>query len=621
MQQISEELPDEEAYIEAFFMDIKITFQPFNKSVFFSTPVTLIEAVRTAGLHLRGSCNGQSRCGKCKVKILSSNRILAVTPEEMKFLTEQEVKEGVRLACFFEADHDLEVAFIEPSEGMVILSHFKPVPFHLNPLIRFENVEVSKPILSDVRGDMEGIWKALGGKYQIGLDVLTRLPIVLRKGNWAIDVSIWDNKEIIRIESESHPLEGYGLAIDLGTTTVVIYLYDLTDGKQVGYLSFVNPQITMGEDVMTRISYSLENPEGLYTLHETLKLGLNSSIHKLCKNCQIDPLKVDELTIVGNTIMHHLLLGIPVAYVGKAPFPPVLQHEFDLHASDLGLDVNPMANVHMLPLIGGFVGSDHVGAILAADIFESTENHLLIDIGTNGEITLGNRDTFLCCSVAAGPAFEGGHLKHGMRAVEGAIDSFEMDDSSTRIKITTVGNVPPIGICGSGYLDILSEMLRLNYLSPKGRINPKIKAPRIRKGLSGLEFVVVWSGEKETHQDIVITSDDIQELQMAKGAISCGIKILMEKRKVDEVGEILLAGAFGNYLRPEAAKAVGLIPKGAEVVPIGNAAGYGAILALLSREKRLKAQEIAKKIKYIELASEPLFQDKFMEAIPFPNQE
>jgi uncharacterized 2Fe-2S/4Fe-4S cluster protein (DUF4445 family) len=317
--------------------------------------------------------------------------------------------------------------------------------------------------------------------------------------------------------------------------------------------------------------------------------------------------------------MHHLFLGIPVEHVGKAPFPPALQAPFDLNASELGLDLNPMAKVHMLPLIGGFVGSDIVGAMLAADIHNLEGKYLLIDIGTNGEIVLVNHGKFFCCSVAAGPAFEGGHLKHGMRAAEGAIDTFKMDESGGEVKYTTVGNAPPVGVCGSGYLDILSEMLRLKYLLSQGRINPKVKIPRIRKGTSGIEFVITWSGEKEAAHDIVITSDDIRELQLAKAAILCGIRVLMEKVKLNKIDKIFLAGAFGNYLRPDAARMIGLFPEDVEVTPIGNAAGYGAILSLLSREKRLLAQEIVQKIEYVELASEPLFQERFMEAIPFPS--
>jgi uncharacterized 2Fe-2S/4Fe-4S cluster protein (DUF4445 family) len=293
---------------------------------------------------------------------------------------------------------------------MIMLSHFEPIPFHFAPLVRYKKIDVKQPALSHVRGDLEGIWEAIGYNGRVALQVLKRIPSALRESKWSNIVSIWDDREIIRIESERHAPEGYGLAIDIGTTTVVTYLYDLINGKQLGALSFVNPQIAMGEDIMTRISYTMENPEGSSQLREILLGELNASIKKLCDNCHVDPLKVDEVTIVGNTVMHHLFLGLPVVNVGKAPFPPVLQHRLDFHAMELDMEINPAANVHMLPLIGGFVGSDHVGAILASDIFESTENHLLVDIGTNGEITFGNRDGFLCCSVAAGPAFEGGHL-------------------------------------------------------------------------------------------------------------------------------------------------------------------------------------------------------------------
>jgi uncharacterized 2Fe-2S/4Fe-4S cluster protein (DUF4445 family) len=466
---------------------------------------------------------------------------------------------------------------------------------------------------------MEGLLHALGGQYRIGLPILRHLPIALRKGKWSAVVLIWNGEEIIRIEPDINQFRVYGIALDIGTTTVVAYLYDIKTGIQLGYISFVNPQIAMGEDVMTRISYSMEDPEGLLKLREIIIKGLNYSIHKLCENQNIKPSEICELTAVGNTVMHHLFLGIPVEHVGKAPFPPALQAPFNLNASEIGLDLNPMAKVHMLPLIGGFVGSDIVGAMLAADIYNSKGKNLLIDIGTNGEIVLVNDGKCFCCSVAAGPAFEGGHLKDGMRALEGAIDTFKIDESGLEVKYTTVGNAPPVGVCGSGYLDILSEMLRLKYLLPQGRINPKVKIPRIRKGTSGIEFVITWSGERESAHDIVITSDDIRELQLAKAAVLCGIKVLMEKVKVNKIDKIFLAGAFGNYLRPEAAKMIGLFPEDVEVTPIGNAAGYGAILSLLSREKRLFAQEIVQKTEYVELASEPLFQERFMEAIPFPS--
>ncbi|MGZ4857794.1 MAG: ASKHA domain-containing protein [Methanobacteriaceae archaeon] len=600
-------------------MDIRITFRPFNKSAFFKGPTNLIEAVRTAGFHLGGSCDGKGRCGKCKVKILKGGGLSPLTPEEIKFLTEEEIRAGVRLACFLSVSDDVEIEFSRFPEGMRILSHFRPIDFNLNPLVQCKIIEVDRPVLSSPRGDMEGLLHALAGQYRIGLPILRHLPDALRKGKWSTVVLIWNGEEIIRIEPDISQFRVYGIALDIGTTTVVAYLYDIKTGNQLGYISFVNPQIAMGEDVMTRISYSIEDPEGLPNLRETLIKELNYSIHKLCGNQNINPSEICEVTAVGNTVMHHLFLGIPVEYVGKAPFPPALQAPFDLNASELDLDLNPTAKVHMLPLIGGFVGSDIVGAMLAADIHNSKGKHLLIDIGTNGEIVLVNQGKFFCCSVAAGPAFEGGHLKHGMRALEGAIDTFKMDESGVEVKYTTVGNAPPAGVCGSGYLDILSEMLRLKYLLPQGRINPKVKIPRIRKGTSGTEFVITWSGEKESAHDIVITSDDIRELQLAKAAIFCGIRVLMEKVKVNKVDKIFLAGAFGNYLRPEAARIIGLFPEGVEVTPIGNAAGYGAILSLLSREKRLLAQEIVQKIEYVELASEPLFQERFMEAIPFPS--
>jgi len=600
-------------------MDIRITFRPFNKSAFFTGPTNLIEAARTAGFHLGGSCDGKGRCGKCKVRILKGGGLSPLTAEEIKFLTEEEIKEGVRLACFLSVSDDIEIEFFRLPEEMRILSHFHPIDFNLNPLVQYKKIEVDRPVLSSPRGDMEGLFHALAGQYRIGLPVLRQLPTALRKGKWSIVVFIWNDEKIIRIEPDVNQFRVYGIALDIGTTTVVAYLYDIKMGNQLGYISFVNPQIAMGEDVVTRISYSMEDPEGLFNLRETLIKELNYSIHKLCENQNINPSELCELTVVGNTVMHHLFLGIPVEYVGKAPFPPALQAAIDLNASELGLDLNPMAKVHMLPLIGGFVGSDIAGAILAADIYNLEGKHLLIDIGTNGEIVLVNHGKFFCCSVAAGPAFEGGHLKHGMRAVDGAVDTFKMDESGVEVKYTTVGNAPPIGVCGSGYLDILSEMLRLKYLLPQGRINPKVKIPRIRKGTSGLEFVITWSGEKEAPHDIVITSDDIRELQLAKAAILCGVRVLMEKVKINKIDRIFLAGAFGNYLRPEAARIIGLFPEDVEVIPIGNAAGYGAILSLLSREKRLLAQEIVQKIEYVELASEPLFQERFMEAIPFPS--
>ncbi|MGC8817510.1 MAG: ASKHA domain-containing protein, partial [Candidatus Hadarchaeum sp.] len=415
-----------------------------------------------------------------------------------------------------------------------------------------------------------------------------------------------------------------GLAVDIGTTTVVGYLIDFKDGNLVSIGSLLNPQIPYGEDVITRITYCIQNEDGLEKINRVIIGGLNKIIEEACLKANVNKEEIYEVTIVGNTAMHHLFLKLNPKFLALSPFTPVVRRGVDVKASELGLKTNPSANVHVLPVIAGFVGADTVGVILSTDIYKEPELTLATDIGTNGEIMLGNKESIEVCSTAAGPAFEGAHLKHGMRGEPGAIERVSIKPDTLEVEYSTIDNLPPKGICGSGIVDAVAQMFLAGIVMRNGNINPEIKNPRIRRNQNMLEFVLAW--EKETEGgigDIAITQRDIREIQLAKAAMYSGAKILIKRRGVSEknVARVYLAGAFGTYIDKLSAKIIGLYPDIPldKVKSVGNAAGMGAKQALISKEKRSDAEEIARRTKYLELTIAPEFNEEFISAMYFPH--
>ncbi|MFQ5801233.1 MAG: ASKHA domain-containing protein, partial [Candidatus Hydrothermarchaeales archaeon] len=508
----------------------------------------------------------------------------------------------------------------------------REMKIEIDPAIGKYYVELEKATLEDSTADLERLLSAL--KKNHGLDklkmdfmALRSLPEVIREGDWKVTVTVWNEEEIIKVEPgvNDHMV---GLAVDIGTTTVVGYLTDLRTGKVLAVDSMMNPQVRYGEDVMARITYAMTQKDGLSKMHSAIIDGLNKIIKNTAKEAGLGPEDVLELTVVGNTAMHHIFLGINPEPVGLSPFPPAFHHSVDVKARDLGLKACKGANVHVLPIEAGFVGADNMGVVLAVEPEKSDEILLTIDIGTNGEIVLGNRKKLLSTSCATGPAFEGAQIKYGMRAAPGAIERIKIDSKTYEVRFKVIGkdkwhteledDAGAKGICGSGIIEAVAEMFKAGIIKKNGNFNPDIKTPRLRKDEEGqYEFIIAWKDETSIGKDITVTLSDIRAMQLAKGALYTGCKILMKRMRIKKVDKVILAGAFGSYIDREASMVIGMFPDCnlKKVIAIGNAAGDGSRIALLNKKKREEADKIARKIKYVELTVDPEFQMEFMRAM------
>ena len=606
----------------------EIFFRPFEKTVRTDGPRNLLQLARRIGVPIQSACGGKGICGKCRVVVEKSARPLPPpSRREKEALGRTLIRQGYRLACETVLTHDATIRIPRESRvrPQVILTSGAdyPYPTRLQPEVENYPVEVPRPVIQSIKADRERLLVALETTYglkRLNADplVLRKLPGALRSGSKGITAAIWKKREIIDIYAGKRD-RIFGMAFDIGTTTVVGYLMDLSSGKSLSVQSDMNPQIPYGDDVITRISFVQEKAGHLEQLRADMIGCINSLIARAASEAGIDPAEILELTVVGNTAMHHLFLGMDPAYLAQAPYPPVLSAAQDFKARDLGIRIGASAYVHMLPVKAGFVGSDAIAGVLATGLPRKKKLVLLIDLGTNGEIVLGNKDRMISCSTAAGPAFEGGHIRWGMRAAAGAIERVRIHPETYEVTVQTIHDEPPVGICGSGIISAVAEMIRAGIILERGNFNEKIRSPRLRRGENGLEFVLVWGGVSAVGQDIVVSRKDVAELQMAKSAIYAGATLLMGIFGAERIHRILLAGAGGNHVDPLDAGTIDLFPgcDTAQVSGVGNAAGHGACLALLDRSKRKEAIRIAEKMVYQELAASPRFQDLFVESMFF----
>ena len=563
---------------------------------------------------------------------------------EKKFLTAEELSRGYRLACNAFLSGDLVVTVPEESRSakQVILEKGRERKIEVRPAVKNITVTLPAASLSDFRDDRQRLLDALEketGLKHLSVDypVLKELPQILREGNWTVTATIWQEKEVIRVAPGKRETS-LGAAVDVGTTTLAAFLCDLTTGEVLAKASRMNPQIGYGEDVLARISYAASEAEGREKLQASIIEALNALTADMTEKAGFSASDVDEMVLVYNTAMHHLALGLDPRYVGRAPFAPAASAPLDVKARDLGVNINPSGNVHSLPVEAGFVGADNMAVLLAEEPYNGDKIKLIIDIGTNGEIDLGNKKRLLSTSCATGPALEGAQIAFGMRAAPGAIERVKIDPRSyePRYKVIgqdewypvpcdrhpTVGKIGAQGICGSGVIDAIAAMHKTGVISQAGRINAKLDTPRVRRGESGkLEYVLAWARETAVGKDIVITQADIRAVQLAKAALYVGAEYLMEKLGVDHVDEVILAGAFGSYIDKESAMAIGMFPDCdlSRVHAVGNAAGDGARIALLNVGKRHEAAKVARRVEFVETAIEPDFQKKFMDAIAIPH--
>jgi len=605
----------------------KVIFLPQGKEVHVDGHLSILQLAREIGLPLQSTCGGKKRCGKCKIVIEETNVSLPPPSDLEQEKLGELVKKGYRLACDTVLTTDARVLIPEESllrRQVILTSHTAySYPARLRPKVQPYYVEVPQPTVHDVKADRERLLSALQetfGLRQLTMDpiVLRKLPGLLRSGEKGVSVVIRGEREIIGLQKEAEE-RLFGIALDMGTTTVVGYLMDLQTGGNISVASAMNPQIPYGDDVISRISFCQQESGGLEKLRFDMVQCLNGLIRKASFDTGIDPRQIVEMTVVGNTAMHHFFLGVDPQYLSMAPYPPVLTESQDIKARDLGIAIGASAYVYLLPLKAGFVGSDALACILATGIHRKKAATLLIDLGTNGEIVLGNKERLVCCSTAAGPAFEGGHIKWGMRAAAGAIERVKIDPTTFDVTLKTIDGERPVGICGSGLISGVAEMIRAEVVLGKGNFNEEIQSSRLRQGEDGWELVLAWASETGIEQDIVITQKDVAELQMAKSAIYAGASLLMEIFGGEPIQKILLAGAGGNYVDPLDACTIGLFPGCAteQVIGVGNAAGHGSCLALLDKYKRKEAERIAKKARYIELAATERFQELFVSSMFF----
>jgi len=596
---------------------------------------TVLEASRELGVGIESLCGGKRSCGKCKIKWVQGD-LSPFTEEEGKLITESERTEGYRLACAAQILGNVQIFVPEESrtQEQLIRKEASQKSIELKPAIILRFVELSPPSLHDLLGDFDRLQNALSEKYdlhRIGIDypALLRLSQVLRQGDWKVTVATWVDQEIIDVKPGR--TEGpYGIAIDIGTTTVAGYLCDLSTGELVATQSMMNPQVVYGEDVMSRITYTITHEDGLEKVHQSIIDALNQLIGAVAKRSGLSSDDILELTIVGNTAMHHLFLKIDPRYLAVSPFTPVVHRSMDIKARDLGLKVDASANVHILPIEAGFVGADNVGVLIAEEPYRQDAMVLIIDIGTNGELVVGNRKRLLSSSCATGPALEGAHIKFGMRAAPGAIERVRIDPDTLEVNFKTIGeknwqseakSPSAIGICGSGIIDVVAELFRNKIILQSGRFSDGVPSSRLRISGQGPEFVVAWRDETSIGKDIAITQQDIRNVQLAKAALYTGAKLMMKKLGIEKLNKVILAGAFGTYINTEAAMILGMFPDCdlRNVYAVGNAAGDGARIALLNREKRVEADEIARKVEYIELTIEKDFQKEFIDALSIPH--
>ena len=483
-------------------------------------------------------------------------------------------------------------------------------------------------------GDQERIKKALQAQYglsHLSMDysVLKGIQNTLRKGEWNVTVTVWSGKEIVKLEPGFAP-SAYGLAVDVGTTTVAGYLCDLVTGKVVGTESAINPQVAYGEDVMSRITYAMSNPDGLAVMQAAIRECINGIIGRLTSGIGGGDSVVD-MTVVFNTVMHHIFLGIDPANIGVAPFVPALERPMNVKARDLGIDTNPSSYIHVLPVVAGFVGPDNVGVLIAEEPYKLNKKVLIIDIGTNGELLLGSKDGVSSASCATGPAFEGAQIKFGMRAARGAIESVKIDRQTKEPSFKVIGGTKANGLCGSGVIDAVAGLFRAGIIDKTGRLvmDPEAggtggRGGRVRRDARGKpEYVLAWKDETALETDITITQADVRAVQLAKGALYAGAKLLMRKMGVEKVDKVILAGAFGSYINKESALTLGMFPECAldNIYAVGNAAGDGAVMALINTGKREEAEREARKLTYMEIAMEPDFQEEFLAAMDIPERD
>lgn len=613
----------------------RLEFLPSGRKVSARKGKTIFQIAREAGIHLNTSCNGVGTCGKCKVKVIEGEVKELSSPYSLpKALREQ----GYRLACQTVVLSDC-VVFIPPETrllGSELLEERGEV--HLTAAIdkagikpRFRRIYLSLPEpsfednLSDwqrIEREAKRMWPER--KFLPTYQVLPKIPSVLREANWKVTADFFDRDDALlltNLEKGKKSFGPFGLVVDVGTTTLVAELVELSTGSVWGKTSRYNPQITYGEDVISRVIYARQE-HGLSQLQREVVKAIEHMGEKLVEESNIMPDDVCGTYLSGNTIMLHLLAGIDPSPIREEPYVPPANFGWWENASNFGFHLFEKSLVYFLPCVASFLGADIVAGLLAAGFDKPGPVRLFIDIGTNGEMVLGNGDWFLACSCSAGPAFEGGGAKHGTRVIPGAIEEVKIDKETCEVEVVTIGDMPPKGICGSGLIDLLAELYLCGIIDRRGKFDFTCKSDRLRKSNGDYEFVV-YKGEDRS-KDITITEADIDNLMRAKAAFFAGIRLLIQESHIsfENIDKLYIAGVFGRYLDVEKAVTIGLlpdIPSEKKIEFLGNTSLLGARMVALSRDFEEKAKEIASKITYLELARSSRFMDEYVSALFLPH--
>lgn len=594
-----------------------IKFEPMGQTAKCGEDESILTCAQNYGIGLNSVCGGQGICHSCKIQLLSGT-VSKLTGNEREAFSKDELNSGWHLACQTYPRSDCK--FNIPVESMTTVQRLQlegmEVDIPLEPPVISYKVNLSLPSLTDLEADVDRMLKAVNTKYNkeyqlIETHVLQELSPKIRLWNGKFEV-IGRDKSIIAIKPSG--AKKIGLALDVGSTKIAAYLVDLDTGNTLTAKGAINPQISYGDDIISRITSSIKTPETGKKLQKSVLEAINKLIEEMCSEVNAQADDILEATVAGNTVMHHFFLGLPISQLAVSPFIAAVNMALNIRACDVGLHINPGAYIYMLPNIAGFVGGDHVAMLLGVDAEKISSPTIALDIGTNTEISIINNGEITCVSCASGPAFEGGHIKNGMRAASGAIERVQI--SGEKISYQTIDHESPIGICGSGILDAMAQMYLAHVLNDSGRMLDN--HPRVRMKNKLAEFVLVSTEELKGKNPIVIEQRDIRELQLAKAAIRTGIEILLKAASLqsNELERVIIAGAFGTYISPESAVAIGMLPP----IPlkrfrqVGNAAGTGAKSVLISLHKREEAWRLISKIRYIELASSPDFMPVYIQS-------
>lgn len=611
-----------------------VTFLPGYRKIEINRGSTILEAAQRAGLNMNVVCGGLGKCGKCIVYV-QSGKTTFDRQKYARFFTEEELGRGACLACETIIESDLQVFVPEHTliQEQKILIDGKETAIDFHPSVKKYYIELQPPTLSDPSPDLSrllwGIQKSGGPvaeKMYVPLEVLREIPSILRHSEWKATGTVAlvpGGYRLVDLQENDTSKRLYGAAVDLGSTTVVVYLWDLVTGKVAGIASNYNRQISCGEDILARVNFARRN--GLTKLQALATESINAAITSASNTAGIDREDIYEVVVAGNTVMTHMLLGIDPAYMIAEPYVPVVRRALSVATGRTGLACNKNGGLFVFPAVSDFIGGDIIADILACGMSERDEISLMIDIGTNFEVVLGNNEWMFSCAGAAGPALEGGEVLFGMRANPGAIEKITIEPGTLNPEYTTINGIKPRGICGSGLIDLLAELLSTCVIDRTGRINTDIAHPRIRTNGHVPEFVIAWAKETDGEKDIVITENDIKNLIMSKASVYAACVTLMKQAGISghEISTIYFAGAFGNYINKKNATIIGLIPEIEieRIVNIGNGAVTGANIALINRRMRKNLDDIACRIAYIELNAESSFMDDYTSSSFLPHTD